>query len=125
MLALHEGALRADFQRYYGLLLDEMGEAYSYRHAAALCAWLPDDSAVYRAEGDGWSRTQRMLAQAGRSIDVIWWQRTKAGQREGAEPPDGYAPPRELERRAKAASVPVSDQKRRIAEAYGYDPERM
>lgn len=96
-LALHGGELRADFQRYYGLNLDDIGERYSYLHAAALCAHLPDDSALYRAAGDGWSRTQRMLAQMGRSLDIVWWQRTPSGQQKGAKPPDLYESPRALE----------------------------
>lgn len=121
MLAFHTDALRADFQRYYGLSLDDMGEAYTYRHASALCAWLPDDSAVYRAEGDGWSRTQRMLAQIGRSIDVVWWQRTEDGHRANAVPPDNYEPPRAAEERMRIQSKPIGERMRRIAEAYGYE----
>lgn len=125
MLASHEDALRADFQRFYGLNLDDMGDAYSFRHAAALCANLPDDSAVFRAEGDGWTGTQQLLASIGRGIDVIWWQRTEDGQRQNAAPPDRYAPPREIERRLRATAVTVDERKRAVAEAYGYDPERM
>lgn len=125
MLASHEDALRADFQRFYGLSLDDMGDAYSFRHAAALCANLPDDSAVFRAEGDGWTGTQQILASIGRGIDVIWWQRTDAGQKPNAEPPDNYISPHERRKRARAKAVPIDERKRIVAEAYGYDPERM
>ena len=121
MLSRHPDALRADFQRYYGLNLDDMGEAFSFSHAAALCAWLPDDSAVYRAEGDGWSRTQRMLAQMGRSIDVVWWQRTDDGQRRDGVPPDNYEAPSAALKRVEIQSTPVSERMRRVAEAYGYE----
>ena len=125
MLASHEDALRADFQRFYGLNLDDMGDAYSFRHAAALCANLPDDSAVFRAEGDGWTGTQQLLASIGRGIDVIWWQRTEAGQKPNATSPNYYISPHERQKRARAKAVPIDERKRIVAEAYGYDPERM
>lgn len=125
MLASHEDALRADFQRFYGLNLDDMGDAYSFRHAAALCANLPGDSAVYRAEGDGWTETQQLLADIGRGIDTIWWQRTEAGQKSNATAPNYYISPHERRKRARAKAVPIDERKRIVAEAYGYDPERM
>lgn len=125
MLASHEDALRADFQRFYRLNLDDMGIAYSCRHAAALCANLPDDSAVFRAEGDGWTGTQQLLASIGRGIDVVWWQRTEEGHNRNSAPPNYYISPKEREARARAKSVPIDERKRIVAEAYGYDPERM
>lgn len=123
-MALNGGALRADFQRYYGLNLDDIGERYSYSHAAALCANLPDDSAVYRATGDGWSRTQRMLAQMGRSLDIIWWQRTPSGQQKGATPPDFYESPRAFEiERAESAKYDKAYMDE-VAEALGIPKDR-
>lgn len=38
--------MRADFQQFYGLNLDEMGGAYSIGHAACLAAQLPYGSRV-------------------------------------------------------------------------------
>lgn len=125
MLASHEDALRADFQRFYGLNLDGMGSAYSYRHAAALCANLPGDSAVYRAEGDGWTETQQLLASIGRGIDTIWWQRTEAGSKPNATAPDYYVSPKKSRENARIKMTPIGERKRIVAEAYGYDPERM
>jgi hypothetical protein len=41
--------LRADFQQWYGLNLDDMGGDYSISHAACLAAQLPGDSRTFAA----------------------------------------------------------------------------
>ena len=52
-----------------------MGEAYSYRDAAAMVAHLPPESALRRAEGDGWSEAERLLAMIADNTYKAWWQR--------------------------------------------------
>lgn len=48
-LGSHPDELRADFQRFYGLNLDDLGTGYRCMHAAALVAHMPADSALYAA----------------------------------------------------------------------------
>lgn len=72
--------------RFYGLSLDLMGEAYSYRDAAAMVAHLPSESALRRAEGDGWSEAERLLASCEFSLRVLRWQPTKDGVKDRNQP---------------------------------------
>ena len=75
MLALYPDQLRADLRRIYRLSLDDAGEAYSWRDLSAMVAHLPTDSAVLRAEGDGWSEPERLLAMIADNTYKTWWQR--------------------------------------------------
>ncbi len=61
--------------RFYGVSLDQAGEAHSHRDVAAMVAHLPSESALRRAEGDGWSESERLLAQIADSAYIAWWQR--------------------------------------------------
>lgn len=56
-----------------------MGEAYSVRDAAAMVSHLPSESALRRAEGDGWSEAERLLASCEFSLRVLRWQPTEDG----------------------------------------------
>lgn len=71
--------MRADFQQYYGLNLDGMGTAYSYLHAAFLCAELPTDSRVNRAYNPdaAYTLTDLLLRNIEHDLRVIAWQRTE------------------------------------------------
>ena len=73
--ATHEDALRADLMRYCGVSLDDGGARVSWRDMAAMVAHLPPESALRRAEGDGWSEAERLLAQIADSAYITWWQR--------------------------------------------------
>ena len=88
-------------RQYYGLDLADAGRTYDLRTAGCLCAQLPSDSRVRRRmSGDGWSEAERLLALVRQSVDVIWWQRTRDGQRNGAKAPALVPSPAQ---RAKAA----------------------
>ena len=122
MLALYPNQLRADLRRIYHLSLDDAGEAYSWRDLAAMVAYLPTDSAVLRAEGDGWSETERLLAMIADSTYKVWWQRIDHGK------PDApglmeVMPPNRRAQVARQKAVPLEEKKRLVAEAYGYDEE--
>lgn len=95
-LALHEGEVRADLMRYYGLSLDSVGEACSCRDAAAMVAHLPSESALRRAEGDGWSEGERLIASCEFSLRVLRWYQTQDGHR-NRNPPRFPRSPRERE----------------------------
>ena len=64
LLRAHPDALRADFQRYYGLNLDGMGRDYSVAHAADLAANLPNGCRCSVAENPlcEWSLETVLLA---------------------------------------------------------------
>ena len=106
MLANYPDQLRADLRRIYRLSLDDAGDAYSWRDLAAMVAYLPSDSAVRRAEGDGWSEAERLLAMT---------LATLSGQ--------GVVSPKRRAQVARQKQIPLEEKKRIVAEAYGYDKE--
>lgn len=79
-----------------------MGDSYSVRDAAAMVAHLPSDSALMRAEGDGWSEAERMLASMEFSLRVLRWQPTKDGVKDRNQPVPRKSP---RERGAKALEL--------------------
>lgn len=67
--------LRADFQQFYGLNIDEMGLAYGRRHAADLAVMLPRESRTVRAEHPEleWGEAEYLLAViADAARDTCW-----------------------------------------------------
>lgn len=81
LLGNHPSELRADFQRYYNLNLDGMGNDYTVTHAAALAVNLPSDSAVLKAmyPRNGWTTTEYLLHAIEFNLRVLAWQNTKDG----------------------------------------------
>ena len=79
----HADRLRADFQQYYGLNVDGMGEDYTLSHAAALAAQLPFESRCMRAEHPEleWTQADYILAEIAYGVSIIAWQRSKDGAR--------------------------------------------
>ena len=73
--------MRADFQQFYGLNLDDMGRAYTYLHAAALTAQLPRESRTVLADAPeaAWSDADEMLRRIEHAARVLAWQQTKDG----------------------------------------------
>lgn len=97
-LAVWRGAyeieLRADFQQFYGLNIDEMGKSYSVSHAAALAVMLPEQSRVIRlvAPYASWGLEHQLLAiVANATRDLVWLegdQKRRASNRpKPIEPP--------------------------------------
>ncbi|MBR4687102.1 MAG: hypothetical protein IKP01_02210 [Bacteroidales bacterium] len=96
----HADRLRADFQQYYGLDMDGMGDAYTLSHAACLAAQLPAESRCVRAEHPefGWSQAEYIAAEIAYGVAVLAWQNTKDGQR-------GVNMPKRLQTPAQRAEV--------------------
>lgn len=111
--------------RFYGISLDRMGEAYSCRDAAAMVANLPSESALRREEGDGWSESERLLAQIADSTYITWWQRIDHDNPD-APPLRRVLSPRERSERADAAREDVYTRADmdRIADALGIPEDR-
>lgn len=91
--------LRADFQQYYGLNIDGMGDAYTLSHAACLCAQLPSDARVWRAimpseqaELLPWTLPVRIAAEQLNELRVIRWLGTQDGA-DGKNFPEPLLPP--------------------------------
>ena len=122
MLALYPDQLRADLRRIYHLSLDDAGTGYSWRDLAAMVAHLPTDSAVLRADGDGWSETERLLAMIADSTYKVWWQRIDH-DKPNAPGLMEVMPPNRRAQVARQRAIPLEEKKRLVAEAYGYDEE--
>lgn len=123
--ALHEDALRADLMRYYGVSLDDGGARVSWRDMAAMVAHLPSESALRRAEGDGWSEAERLLSQIADNTYITWWQRVKHDAPD-APPLKRVLSPRERAERAEAAREDVYTRADmdRIADMLGIPDDR-
>lgn len=86
MLATSPDALRADFQRFYHLDLDEIGHTIRPLRAADLAAWLPDEARIWgqidpRAQ---WDTTRHLLANIADAAAFLAWTKTKEAARKGA-----------------------------------------
>lgn len=125
-LVSHECELRADLMRFYHVSLDQMGEAYSYRDAACMVSYLPTESALMRAIGDGWSETERLLAEVAENVAIVWWQRIDHSK-PGADKPPRVYPPHEralmAKRRSEQTTYTKSDMDE-IAERLGIPEDR-
>lgn len=64
-MSAHESALRADFQRFYGLNLDGLGDEYTVEHAGALFEHLPKESATVKEidPSQEWGPVEYLLAR--------------------------------------------------------------
>ena len=123
--ALHEDALRADLMRYCRVSLDDGGGRVSWRDMAAMVAHLPSESALRRAEGDGWNEAERLLAQIADSAYITWWQRVSHDGPD-AIPLKRVLSPRERAEMAEAARETVYTQTDMdyIADALGIPEDR-
>lgn len=100
-----------------------MGEGYSCAHAACLAACLPPEGAVRRAEGDGWSESERLLASIERWGSVADWRKTKDGQKGRNAPKLVDSPAKrahEAEAREKYTKTYMDD----VADALGIPSDR-
>lgn len=84
LMSEHPSELRADFQHWYGLNLDDMGASYSALHAADLAANLPPDSCCGRAEDpmNAWTDERQLLALIEYYLHTwLWWHTKDAKHR--------------------------------------------
>lgn len=99
MLKSAPDKLRADFQRFYGLNLDDVGISIRPRRAADLAANLPENARIWRALNPQaeWTTSQHLLANIADNTSFLAWTKTKDSQKSGARwrgslPRPGTAP---------------------------------
>lgn len=87
MLVVAPSQLRADFQRYYGLDLDEVGYTIRVRRAADLAANLPEQATIWRAINPqaAWDTSQYLLADMADSLRFLAWAKTSEAKHPGAK----------------------------------------
>ena len=124
--------LRADFQQYYGLNLDDMGGGYTISHAACLCAQLPRESRTLKAlatpeqsEELLWTLPVRIAVEQLNMLNVIRWLHTKDAA-EGVNFPKPLLPPelRDAELRqpdAEGYKAALAELRERINQSNGGD----
>ncbi len=69
----HEAELRADFQQFYGLCIDEIGDTFSISHAASLCEQLPRNSRLMMIIDplNSWNDQMWLLAHMEFSLRIL------------------------------------------------------
>lgn len=117
----HGGALRADFQRFYGLNVDGLGRSFSVLHAADLAAHLPPDSAVAREMNPeyAWGVTEHLLATAVDTLRLLVWMQSKDGAKNRNRPKPlprpGVKQGKQRVEKKDLLVLPVDEVKRRLA----------
>lgn len=84
----YRGALTADFQRFYGLRLNDALQSDGVLWCADLARWLPPEAAVWgcldpRAT---WSTSDYLNAMAVDALRWLVWAKTKDGQKNRRQP---------------------------------------
>lgn len=84
----HRGPLRADLRRFYGLGLADLRHRCSLLEAADMVAYLPPESAVWRASNPHWQRSLEvdLLRSVEHDLRVLAWQQGSRKRHEYPEP---------------------------------------
>lgn len=95
--------LRADFQQYYTLDIDEVGRGIRIRRAASLCAHLPRGSrTVRRLDPDSeWATEAHFLARIEHECRALLWSKTKDAEKGRNFPKPMPTPAQRAETRRK------------------------
>lgn len=117
----HGGALRADFQRFYGLNLDGLGRSFAVLHAADLAAHLPPDSAVGRAMNPdhAWGVAEHLQALTVDALRLLVWMQSTDGSKNRNRPKPiprpGVKQGKQRVGKKDLLVLPVDEVKRRLA----------
>lgn len=122
-LASHRGALRADFQRYYGLRLEEL-PAMGALAAAELAENLPPESALMRAVSPSlqWGEEGYLLSLIEYELRLLVWIMTDPKKR-GARP-QPIETPADAERRRRRSQPVSRAEMDRVADRLGIPKDR-
>lgn len=106
--------MEADFQQFYGLDLEKMGDEYSIRHAAVLAANLPSQSRCMVAYNAAlaWSNEMQMLAVIEYDVRTLMWTllspKGRPAQPEPIRPPSSKD--RDMKQRLESTDINEIDQ---------------
>lgn len=117
LLRKYPSQVRADVQRFYGLCLDDVGEAFSIRHLADLVLNLPRESATVRAVAPEtvWGPQEHLLAEVADTLRWIAWSKSSDGAKNRNKPkpiPRPGQADKSAGRFKDAAVLPVDEVKR-------------
>lgn len=122
-LALHRGALRADFQRYYGLTLDDLPRLGAVA-AAELAENLPNGSALKRAVNPSleWDTPAYLLALIEYELRTLMW--SMGDERKRGPRPEPMDTPADRERRSRMGRPASRSEMNRVADRLGIPEDR-
>jgi len=108
MINRYKQELRADFQQYYTLNIDEMGVGYRVGHAAELAVMLPQESRVMQRidPENAWGWQEYLLADLVNRVRWLQWAQTPDGAKNRNHPNPIMAPRRHVE---QAAQNPIHE----------------
>ena len=120
LLRSHREELRADFQQYYGLNIDGMGDEYTFLHAADLAAQLPVGSRCMGILDPNlkWGDDTRLLALIEYWLHGIVWSMTKDAKNKRNEPVLHSPVPAKKKEEKDILTLPVDEYERALQAAY-------
>lgn len=122
-LASHRGALRADFQRFYGLGLGELPRMGAVA-AAELAENLPQDSALKRAMNPSlqWGEEGYLLSLIEYELRLLMW--SMSDQKRRGSKPEPIETPADAERRRRMSRPVTRAEMDRVADRLGIPKDR-
>lgn len=95
MMSNYPQELRADFQQFFGLDIEEIGKSYSLVHACELAAMLPEGSRVLRKiePALSWDIKDHLLTRLINDFELFMWA-LGGGESEGNLRPTPIQPPK-------------------------------
>ena len=115
--------LRADFQQYYQLNIDGMGNDFSLFHASILVAQLPSESrCLVKAEPAlRWGQQDHLLAEIANNLRLLVWAQTKDATKGKNRPKMIELPAAGAQSQSKQNALTAKDYKRILSRPRGGD----
>ena len=100
MINRYKAELRADFQQYYTLNIDNMGIDYRLSHAADLAVMLPQESRVMRCinPANAWGWQEHLLADIANRVRWLQWAKTPDGAKNRNHPKPIEVPKKNIQK---------------------------
>lgn len=105
-------AVRADFQQFYGLNIDNMGSDFSTLHAADLLVELPDNSRVKMMQQEGgsiWTFDRMLAALCVDALNTLVWMQTKDGHKNRNRPKSLIPKQKQKSRQLEAVAMSIDE----------------
>lgn len=116
-LSEHSIELRADFQRHYGLNLDDAGSKYSVYHAACLVSCLPENSMTMTVidPENHWGLLETLLVKIEYDLAISNWLNSKDGEKGTNRPKPIHTRKKQVRNADRVGSYDIDELKRRLA----------